>query len=100
VTVQEHSYEQSAGICYQSFYEYISADDISSIQSISLITQLMMRHNVKFTELDTNNMKRVLDLSAKINYQDSLDEHEVEYLEEYIELVKNKYIELTHKKGE
>lgn|GEM_PF-6913071 len=97
VTVHEHTYEQSAGICYQSFYEYISADNISSILSISLLTQLMMRHNVTFTELDITNMKRVLDLSDKINYQDSLDEHEVEYLEEYLEMVKNKYIELTNK---
>ena len=97
VTVHDHTYEQSAGICYQSFYEYISADNISSILSISLLTQLMIRHNVAFTELDIINMKRVLDLSEKINYQDSLDEQEVEYLEEYLELVKNKYKELTSK---
>lgn len=38
-----------------------------------------MRHNVTFTELDITNMKRILDLLDKINYQDSLDEHVVEY---------------------
>ncbi len=53
----------------------------------------MAPHNVAFTELNINNMKRVLDLSNKINYQDSLGEQEIEYLE----LVKNKYIELINK---
>ncbi|MFD0589137.1 hypothetical protein ACFQZE_14140 [Paenibacillus sp. GCM10027627] len=95
VTVHEHTYEQSAGICHQSFYEYIIADNTNSILSVSLITQLMMRHSVPFTELDIKNIKRILELSDKINYQDSLNEHEVEYLEEYIELVRNKYKELS-----
>lgn len=95
VLVHEHTYEQAAGICYQSFYEYISANDVSSVVAVSLITQLMMRHKVQFTEQDIKNLKQALDLSKKINYKGSLNEHEVEYLEEYVELVKNKYIELT-----
>lgn len=94
-SVHEHTYEQAAGICYQSFYEYISADDVSSIVAVSLLTQLMMRHEVKFTEQDIRKLKQVLDLSKTINYKDSLTKHEVEYLEEYVELVKNKYIALT-----
>lgn len=90
----KYSYEQAAGICYESFAEYINSNTIESIISISEIIRLKIRHQVKFTQYDIDNMKNVLTLFKEIDVEKILNTSEYEYLEEDIETIEYYYNKL------
>ncbi|MED1948093.1 MULTISPECIES: hypothetical protein [Brevibacillus] len=95
VSLNDRTYGQAAGICYQSFYEHIVSNNINTIITISLIIRLMIRHDVEISKSDIDDMKRVILLSQEINYEEVLNENQIEYLEEFIGEIKRKYEKLT-----
>ncbi|WP_432665094.1 hypothetical protein R9X47_02365 [Wukongibacter baidiensis] len=90
-----YSYGQAAGICYEAFFEYISSNNIESIISISTIIILKLRHKEELSKYDIEDMKKILDLSKKIDFKKRLNDSEIEYLEEDIDIVECKYKELV-----
>ncbi len=90
----KYSFEQSAGICYEAFSEYINNNDIESIISIAEIIRLKIRHQVELTQYDIDNMKKVLTLCKVINVEKILNDSEYEYLEEDIQIIEYYYNKL------
>ena len=90
----KYSFEQSAGICYESFAEYINSNAIESIISISEIIRLKIRHQVELTQYDIDNMKKVITLFKAMNVEKILNTSEYEYLEEDIQTIEYYYNKL------
>ncbi|MDC0763019.1 MULTISPECIES: hypothetical protein [Brevibacillus] len=93
VCVNGRTYGQAAGICHLAFDQYIYSDTILSIVAVSLLTKLMVRHDVPLSESDREDMLRVLRLAKEMDYRPMLSEDETEYVEEYLSLVRQKYEE-------
>lgn len=90
----KYSFEQSAGICYEAFDEYINSNAIESIISISEIIRLKIRHQVELTQYDIDNIKKVLTLFKAMNVKKILNTSEYEYLEEDIQTIEYQYNKL------
>lgn len=86
-----YSLEQSAGICYESFSEYINSDSIEMIISISEIICLKIRHNAELNENDKADMKKILDLYNILEIDKILNADECEYLDEKMQIVEYYY---------
>ncbi|MBD5136134.1 MAG: hypothetical protein HDT39_09290 [Lachnospiraceae bacterium] len=87
-------YEQSSGICYESFAEYVNSDKLEAIISISTIIRLKLRHGLQLTQYDMLNIKKILCLYSTLGVKDFLNESELEYLEEDIAVIEYKYKEI------
>lgn len=85
-----YSYEQAAGICYESFYGYISGSSIECIVALCSILRLKLRHGVKLNEHDITDMEKVMSLFETLDVKSSLNEVEYEYLEEDVFFIKEK----------
>ncbi|MDE7397932.1 MAG: hypothetical protein K2N06_00235 [Oscillospiraceae bacterium] len=83
-TLNGYTYEQAAGICYESFAEYVNSDSPECITAISEIIGLKCRHKVQLTESDTWEIKKALRLYSTLCVKDVFTESELEYLEEDI----------------
>lgn len=89
-----YSYEQSAGICYEAFTEYINEENAECVIALSSILRLMLRHDLQLTEYDIKNLNKVLLLFRQIDLKNILTESEYEYLEEDIMILEYKRKEL------
>lgn len=88
------SYEQSAGICYEAFSEYINGKGAECVAALSSILRLILRHDLQLTEYDIKNMDKALSLFGQIDMKNILTESEYEYLEEDILILEHKRKEL------
>lgn len=88
------SYEQSAGICYEAFSEYINEDGAECIVALSSVLRLILRHDLRLTEYDIKNLNKALSLFGQLDMKSVLTESEYEYLEEDIMILEYKRKEL------
>lgn len=95
VLKNKYSFEQSSGICYESFSEYINCDSIECIVSISTIIRLKIRHELQLTEYDIKNINKILRLVKVIPLNTILNDSENEYLEEDIQIIEYEYNKLV-----
>lgn len=89
-----YSYEQSAGICYEAFSEYINKGGAECVVALSSILRLILRHDLQLTEYDIKNLNKALSLFGQIDMKNILTESEYEYLEEDILILEHKHKEL------
>lgn len=89
------SFEQSSGICYEAFSEYINEmGEAECVVALSSILRLMVRHNLQLTEYDIKNLDKVLSLFGQTDMKSILTGSEYEYLEEDIRILEYKRKEL------
>lgn len=83
-TLNGYTYEQAAGICYESFAEYVNSDTPECITAISEIIGLKCRHKVQLTESDAERIQNALQLYSIPKIKAAFTVSELEYLEEDI----------------
>ncbi len=89
-----YPFEQSAGICYEAFSEYINEEGAECVFTLSSILRLILRHDLQLTEYDIKNMDKALLLFGQIDMKNILTESEYEYLKEDIMILEYKSKEL------
>lgn len=94
VLKNDYTLQQASGICYESFLEYINSDGIESMIAISTIIRLKIRHKLQLTEYDIKNMKKVLQQAKELPLNEILNESEIEYLQEDIDIIQYQYNKL------
>lgn len=90
VYINERTYSQAAGICQESFLEYINSDGIESIIARASIILLKYRHKVRISDNDINSMEYIIDKTKEFNLNDYLSDDVIEYFEEEIDFIKEK----------
>lgn len=83
--------EQSAGRCYDDFYEEIENDGIESIIAISTIIGLLISNGGKVGKDEYNDIKMILYLYDNIDICKYLNESECEYLQDDIRWLSEYY---------
>ncbi len=90
VGINERTYGQAAGICQESFLEYINSDGMESVIARATIILLKYRHKVRISDNDMNSMKYIIDKIKEFNLNDFLSDDEIEYFEEEIDFINEK----------
>lgn len=83
--------EQSAGRCYDDFYEEIENHGIESIIAISTIIGLLISNNGNISKDEYDDIKMVLHLYEDIDISEYLNESECEYLQDDIRWLSEYY---------
>lgn len=94
VTLNGYTFGQAAGICYESFTEYVDADNTESVIAISSIILLKLRHKLPLSESDMCRLGEILDLYSAPDFKDSIGKSEFEYLDEEMQVLKEKFNKL------
>ncbi|WP_242223036.1 hypothetical protein [Bacillus cereus group sp. BfR-BA-01380] len=95
LNIDNYTPEQSAGRCYDNFYEEIQNNGIESIVVISTIIGLQSTNKGNIDEDDLSNIKIILDLYKDIDIRECLNGCEYEYLQDDIGWLQNYYEEIT-----
>lgn len=87
VCVNNCSYAQAAGICYEEFLEYIKSRGIESIVAESTIIRLKYRHKVSIDTSDINSMKSILEKSKELCEESFLNKESMEFFSEELDFI-------------
>lgn len=91
LNIDKYTPEQSAGRCYDDFYEEIQNKGIESIVIISTIIGLLSTNKGNIDKDDLSDIKMILDLYESIDIGEYLNECECEYLQDDIGWLKDYY---------
>ncbi len=100
VIFNEYSLEHASTMCYETFVGEINFDSIDNIMAITTIIRLQIRNGLQLTEVDIENMRRLLESVKIVPINTILDENEYEYFEGYIIGIEMVYNELIEKQNE
>ena len=96
VFVNNRSYDQAAGICYEAFLEYISSRGIESVIAKCAIIMLKYRHKININTSDINSMKYILEKSKMLNEKNFLNEESMVFFSEELVFIREKVEEIEN----
>lgn len=98
VEMNERTYGQAAGICHEAFLKYINSNGFESVIARATIILLKYRHKVGINNGDINSMKYIIDKIKECNPKDFLSDDEIEWFEEEIDFINEKFSEFENNK--
>jgi len=97
ISINNRTYGQAAGICYEAFYGDIVNDGIGGIVVRSEILMLKMRHKLNLSESDMKSMHYIIKKTKELDISRLLSVREREYFEEGLAAIKDKIMQLETK---
>lgn len=92
---ENYSAIQSAGMCYEDFYEEITENNIEGIIAFSTIIMLLTSDVENISQRYIEKIGTIIEVYDGINIEEILNEKESDYLKEDMGWVKNYYEKIS-----